>query len=477
MTDRGGPADRDRWARLRFAIIGPLQAAPPRRGELENILRELSSRTWQHPVSGLPVRFGKSTLERWYLAARKAKQDPVAALKRRVRSDAGRYRALSPRLIEALHAQYREHASWTIQLHYDNLRALLNDEEPFPSYATVRSYFRSQGLRKLPRRAGRVAAAKQFASREIRSFEVEHVNGCWHLDFHECSRNVLTTQGRRVKPVALCIVDDRSRLICHIQWGLSETAKALVHGFSQALMRRGLPRSLLTDNGGAMMSEEFKNGVHTLGILHQTTLPYSPFQNGKQETIWGNLEGRLIAMLEGVRELSLELLNTATHAWVEHEYHQTRHAELGCTPLEAYRAGPDVGRECPSADTLRRAFRMEVKRTQRLSDGTVSVEGHRFEVPSQFAHLERLRLRYARWDLSCVDLVDERSGIILCPLYPLDKAANASGERRVRAQPLVIATTDAAPSKGDVAPLLKKLLAEFAATGLPPPYLPDEDAS
>src|ERR1700730_9291628 len=117
LTDRGDQADRDRWARLRFAIIGPLLAAPPRRGELENILRELSSRTWQHPVSGRPVRFGKSTLERWYQAARRARQDPVAALKRRVRADAGRYRALSPRLIEVLHAQYREHASWTIQLH------------------------------------------------------------------------------------------------------------------------------------------------------------------------------------------------------------------------------------------------------------------------------------------------------------------------------------------------------------------------
>ena len=33
------------------------------------------------------------------------------------------------------------------------------------------------------------------------------------------------------------------------------------------------------------------------------------------------------------------------------------------------------------------------------------------------------------------------------------------------------------PAAGDMAPLLKKQLAEFAATGLPPPYLPDEDPS
>jgi putative transposase len=473
LTDRPDPADRDRWARLRFAIIGPLLAAPPAKGELQTRLRALSLRAWQHPISGLPIRFGLSTLERWYHAARRAEIDPVAALKRRIRTDIGRHRTLSPTLIAALHSQYRDHPSWSVQLHYDNLRAQLGGERQWPSYATVRRYFAAQGLHKRPRRGGHLETTKQFAPREVRSFELEHVNSCWHLDFHHCSRNVLTAQGIWVKPIALCILDDRSRLVCHVQWYLDETVKSLVHGFSQALMRRALPRALLTDNGAAMMAEEFKNGLHSLGILHQTTLPYSPHQNGKQETVWGNIEGRLIAMLEGVSELTLDLLNTATHAWVEHEYHQKRHAELGCTPLERYRAGPDVGRQCPRPEILRQAFRMEISRTQRRSDGTVSLEGRRFEIPAQFGHLKQLQIRYARWDLSGVDLVDARSGAILCALYPLDKSANASAERRVRAA--TNPTTTPPPPGRDIAPLLKKLLAEFAATGLPPPYLPDEE--
>jgi putative transposase len=474
VTDHGDPADRDRWARLRFAIIGPLLAAPPAKGELQGTLRALSGRTWRHPVSGQPIRFAVSTLERWYLAARRAKLDPVAALKTRIRTDAGRPRALKPTVMAALQAQYHDHPSWSVQLHHDNLRALLGEAE-VPSYATVRRYFTAQGLHKQSRRGRRVEATKHFAPREVRSFEVEHVNAVWHLDFHECSRNVVTAQGTWVKPVALCVLDDRSRLVCHAQWFLDQTARSLVHGLSQALMRRGLPRSLLTDNGAAMMAEEFKNGLHALGILHKTIVPFAAYQNGKQESLWGNIEGRLIPMLEGVSELTLDLLNTATHAWIEHEYHQTRHAELDDTPLACYRAGPDVGRPCPPPEILRRAFRMEVTRSQRLSDGTVSLEGRRFEVPSQFAHLKRVQLRYARWDLSAVDLVDARSGAILCPLYPLDKAANASGERRVRARAGAIA---AAPSgRDELAPLLKKLLAEFSATGLPPPYLPDEDPS
>jgi hypothetical protein len=40
-----------------------------------------------------------------------------------------------------------------------------------------------------------VEASRQFAPREVRSFEVEHVNSCWHLDFHTGSGSVLTAKG------------------------------------------------------------------------------------------------------------------------------------------------------------------------------------------------------------------------------------------------------------------------------------------
>ena len=472
MTDQPDPGDRDRWARLRFAIIGPLLAAPPARGELQNALRALSCRTWKHPTTGRPIQFGKSTLERWFYAARGAHQDPVGVLKTKVRSDAGRHRVVSPRLVEAIHAQYRQHSGWTVQLHYDNLVALLGKDD-VPSYATVRRYFAAHGLRRTPRRS-RSTASAQFTRREMRSFEAEHCNALWHLDFHKGSRKVLTARGW-AKTLVLCVIDDRSRLATHVQWYLDEDTRSLVHGFTQALMRRGLPRALLTDNGGPMISEEFRNGLHALGILHDTTLPRTPEANGKQERLWSTLEGRLVAMLENVKDLSLELLNRATHAWVELDYHHTRHSEMGCSPLERYSAGPDVGRECPSAEVLRRAFRAEVSRVQRWSDGTVSLMGQRFEVPSRFAHLKRAQLRYARWDLSSVDLVDARSGALLSTLYPLDKAANFSGERRAVSGSAAAEQTMPSQPGEAIPPLLKKLLAEFAATGLPPPYLAEDD--
>ena len=178
-----------------------------------------------------------------------------------------------------------------------------------------------------------------------------------------------------------------------------------------------------------------------------------------------------MAMLEGVADLSLELLNTATGAWVEHEYQRSVHSEIAASPLERYIAGPDVGRECPGSDVLRAAFRLEITRAQRRSDGTLSLHGQRFEIPSRYRYLQRVHLRYARWDLRHVDLVDARRGNILCALYPLDKSANADGQRR-GLDALSQAPHAANPS--GMAPLLRQLMAEYAATGLPPAYLPTD---
>ncbi|CCK82029.1 integrase, catalytic region [Desulfobacula toluolica Tol2] len=81
----------------------------------------------------------------------------------------------------------------------------------------------------------------------------------------------------------LFVLDDHSRLCCHIQWYLNETAEVLIHGLSQAFYKRGLPRSLMTDKGAAMIAHETCNGLIKLGINHETTLPYSSYQNGEQE--------------------------------------------------------------------------------------------------------------------------------------------------------------------------------------------------
>lgn len=481
MSDEQQSRRHERWAWLRFSIVGPLLAAPPARGHLQAEIAKLAAKEWRHPISGQPARFSFGTIERWYYRALAAKNDPVGTLRRKLRSDSGQQPSLSEKLRPVLEAQYRAHKKWTYQLHFDNLRVLVRqqgDLGPLPSYTSVRRYMQSHGLirKRLARAkdtAGTLRAEKRLETREVRSYESEYTNGLWHLDFHQGSLKVLTPEGGLVKPHLLAILDDHSRLICHAQWYLGETAENLVHGLGQAFLKRQMPRSLLTDNGAAMMAAETRQGLLDLSILHETTLPYSPYQNGKQESFWGQVEGRLLAMMENCPDLTLPLLNDATQAWVEMEYQRKVHSETGVAPLQRFLESPNVGRDSPSIEDLRIAFCAETSRSQRQSDGTISLVGIRYEIPGRYRHLRRISLRYAGWDLSHVYMVDGRTGTVLTRLYPLDKARNADGLRR-SLEPAASDSpgeTGATPHDG-MAPLLRKLIEDYAATGLPPAYLP-----
>ena len=192
-------------------------------------------------------------------------------------------------------------------------------------------------------------------------------------------------------------------------------------------------------------------------------------------------------MLDGVAKLTLDFLNEATQAWVEVEYNRLLHRETRQSPVERFAQAPDVLRASPCSKTLRQAFRLQTQRRQRHSDGTISLAGVRFEVPARYRHFRDLVVRYARWDLSRVDLVDPLHGTILCALYPLDRRANADGQRLLfeidspvdDRPPSDQKRPDDPPSDPrrpdqELPPLLQRILSEYSATGMPPAYLPKQ---
>jgi hypothetical protein len=87
--------------------------------------------------------------------------------------------------------------------------------------------------------------------------------------------------------------------------------------------------------------------------------------------------------------------------------------------------------------------------------------------------LPRTDCKQCPWNLGRVDLVDPRSGTVLGARLSSDKTANADG-RRTFVEP---DASDVPPAQGscqagELPPLLKRILQEYAATGLPPAYLP-----
>jgi len=256
MSDDEKAGTHKRWAHLRFSVVGPLLAAPPAPGELQIEFERLAAKSWLHPITERPTRFGVSTIQRWYYAARAGKSDPVGVLRRKMRNDAGQQPSMGDEVRRLLETQYGAHKRWSHQLHFDNLGVVVAKDPRYgrmPSYSSVLRYMKNHGLFRShlpsgPKTPGLVRAQARIETREVRSFESEHVNALWHLDFHHGSHKILTPEGEYVKPLLLGIMDDHSRLVCHAQWYLGETAEDLVHGLCQAFLKRGLPRSLLTDS-------------------------------------------------------------------------------------------------------------------------------------------------------------------------------------------------------------------------------------
>ena len=464
------------WAQFRLFAVSWLFTRILSRGELGAAFETLAKRTWIHPTTGVEKKFGASTFERWYYASKDA-DDPIQALTRKVPKHTGTHPSMPDALLKALLEQYKNHSTWSYWLHFQNLEALAREKPELgkvPSYSTICRVMQTHGLVKKKKK--RSKASKEFQPRERRSYECSHVMALLHSDGHECSRNVLMPDNSFQRPVAICLMDDLSRFICHLQWYEAEAAKTIVHCWQQGFMKCGLSRGILTDQGKAFHALEITEGLAKLGIEYHDTLPYSPEQNGKQETLWAQIEGRLMAMLEGEEVLTLALLNQATQAWVAYDYHRKRHQEVKNydSPLDCFLKAPNAGRKAPDAAAVRRAFQVTQTRRQRRSDGTFTLSGVRFEVPSRYRTLNSLTVRCARWDLSSVDLVDPHTGKHWVTLHPQDKQANADGRRRVIAP---VVPHEVEPPKPDgMAPLLREMMADYAATGLPPAYIPFPDS-
>ncbi len=402
---------------------------------------------------------------------------------RKVRSDHGTYPSVTIKISEEITKLYTQNPNWSYQLLYDNLKVLhkqFNFQGALPSYSVVHRYMKSRGLfkKKTSRNArtdGMIAADRRFEAREVRSYEVENPNGLWHLDFHKGSLRILLPNGTWVYASAMGIMDDYSRLCLQIQWYFYETAANLSHSLWQAIFKYGLPCALMTDNGGPMTADEIIQGLKRLAIKHETTLPYSPYQNGKQENFWSAVEGRLLNMLQNVKDLTLEQLNEYTAAWCVSDYNEKIHSEIGMAPIQRYVQGKLVGNPSPSMEELRLAFTAHTTRKQRKSDGTISLYNKRFEIPSRYRHLTTIDLRVASWDLSYVHMADPRTQEILCRIMPLDKVKNSNKIRRAKPSLTEGQQTHLAKNDGKPAPLLQSIIKQHRDSGVPPSYITKEE--
>lgn len=454
-------------AEFRYSVLGELFARPPAKGELAARLREISNKDWHPPGCRFPERYCIRTLERWYAQVKKNPTDPVTSLLPERRSDLGIRHAIKSEHMQWIKQYLREYSGWTTQLLVDNL-AVVPHLQPTPSYSTVLRWLHSIGIYTCG-----IKGKMRKKNRETLSFESMFSGEIWHLDMHSGSRKVLLPNGEYIQPKCIAYIDDHSRLVSHCQWVTNEDAAALVHITKQAFLKYDLPQKIHSDNGSAMISEEYETGLLKLGIKHDKIIPGLAFQNGKIESFWRPLEARLIKMLANVKPLTLEILNQYTQPWVMYDYNGSIHSETGQKPVDRYAGSKNVARKTPDFITIGKAFRRIIERTQRFSDGTISIDGVKFQTPRPYRHIKKLFVAYAQWDLSEAALVDEQTGIEISPIFPLDKNKNALGMRAPISDPLNEINVEESEVEATlIPPLLAKCMREFQKTSPVIGYIP-----
>ena len=133
-----------------------------------------------------------------------------------------------------------------MQLHYDNLAGPAGNEDEalgaLPSYAHRAPLSEGTGLHRRRRQRATPGAeqAERRWSLEVRSYEAEHVTALWQPGLPSRLAPGAHRRGPWVKPL-LAVIDDHSRLICHLQWYLDETAETLVHGLVRRCRSAGCP--------------------------------------------------------------------------------------------------------------------------------------------------------------------------------------------------------------------------------------------
>jgi len=211
-----------------------------------------------HPETGDPIRFARSTIERWYYAARTS-QSPVEVLRRRVRKDAGSQPSLPVALRAAIRTQWQAHKGWTVQLHVDNLAAYLSEHPelgPLPSYSTVRRFFKAQGLsrqrrKRSPSTTGSLMAEHHLAALEVRSFEIPYVSGLWHLDFHHTAR-YSPPKANGPSPICWASWTITPAWQPHLQWYPFEHGHQAAASSTDSLSPTSFPCKTLADGSGSL---------------------------------------------------------------------------------------------------------------------------------------------------------------------------------------------------------------------------------
>jgi transposase InsO family protein len=367
-------------ALTRFRALNFVEDLQRQGGSLAAALRAASTQPWPDENGDY---YAVRTLEDWWYAYKKG---GFGALVSTPRSDQGKSRVLDGATAAWVLEQVTQNPIVPLKVLYSHWQ---QSQRPLPSISVLYRYLRRQGMDRKSLRSGRLESGP------TKAFEAPQVNDLWMVDFSPGP--TLSVNGKALSPHLCVLVDDHSRLIPFAAYYPQANTEAFHHAFKEAILRRGLPRKLYTDQGQPFINAHSHLVCAQLGVRLLHCKPYHSWSKGKCErliqTIQQGFETTL--RLAGNAAHSLEELNTKLSAWIQTIYHQRPHSSTGHSPEYRYQQAAPALRQWDERDDIEPLFYLRLERTVR-KDGTIRLDGDLYEVPLSLRAL-KIQLRLDPW--------------------------------------------------------------------------------
>jgi len=373
------PDEKQRLALVRHEVICHIKSLKKEGIPLAECFRQASSCPWPEETGR---QYSCRTIETWWY---QNLQHGFAGLSGKPRrADSGKSRAIDTEtgfwVIEAI----TENPSTPLSVLYRHWK---KNGKALPSISSVLRFLAAHGYDRRSLKAGRLASGP------TKAFEVPAPNDLWMVDFS--NGPTLRADDGRVITTQLCvIIDDHSRLLPFAAYYTNGDTASFLDCLKQAVLRRGVPDKLYTDQGSPFINTHARIACANLGIRLLHAKPYHAWSKGKVErvirTIQEDFEATL--RLEGNPAKNLPDLNTAFSRWVAASYHLRVHGSTEMSPHERFNRPGHPLRTVEEPGKIDALFYTRAVRVVR-KDGTVTLEKKILEVDLALRAL-KVELRY-----------------------------------------------------------------------------------
>lgn len=357
--------EREQVALFRYGLIAPLL-----NGQVDSkeYFQELEGKIHSMPYYG-DRRIAEKTIKEWLLHYRR---NGFEALKPKRRGDRGNTRRLSPDDQDHILEIRRKSPHMPVSVFYEQLIKRGEIQQIQISYSTINRLLKKHNL-----------SGKQIlAIPERKRFAHDRVNVLWQGDLSHGP--FVPINGKKKKTFLIAYIDDCSRLVPYAQFFSTEKFDGLRTVTKEALIRRGKPTIIYTDNGKIYRSETLQYACAQLGITLTHTAPYDPRSKGKIERFFKTVQTRFYPLLQADPAHSLEELNERFWRWLEEDYHRRVHASLEeKTPHEVFHSQLENITFLEDLSILETIFLKRIERKVK-PDGTISLDKKLYEVPNRF---------------------------------------------------------------------------------------------